>query len=672
MALNSNPINARAINVSAINAVPPIARGKGTLISIEQKVGVSGSGSLISIEQIVRLRLSSTVSESLISIEQIVRNTGSGSLISIEQVVRDIVTTPVTHLSRMGWDMFLRIGGQAIPRNQIVGNTDISRTAGDASLMTITLLPPIGVQNIESYHGKSITLDIQTATGYRRAYTGSVDIPDVDLINETVTLLCTDKRTERLNAQPEVIVNTIGVYSDKIFNEPKDTAELIEQRLTTTPHDIDFDAFGNYTITPWLPKAVADITLTDSDVYRNKPRVEFTSRGRVTNTVNIALGYRYERNHHTTRGFGWQSPIAGDACLLVGSGYSLTSRANIISAISGAGWPVVGNISFSAIPSGGWYRCGGTLIGWMPTLASGETTAKTDENGNVITDPDGNILTETRINGGTDFGALFAAGATWQASTRWTQTVTESHTLTLTAPQSVNQFGTIAQNLTYGVSDELQSNTENWEDFIAFSSSGLGNNYNIDQDNDRDGVNSAIDVALRQGKNVILGSHRDTRVFVDTFIKPEIDLRHTILVSTDEVVAKGKVFEINHRLNHSTGEATTTTTLVLSRISGSASDSALTIPGKIADNVSYNTSQIELGNHFGQDPTQSGAELWNGFVGNKTLPGTFFRTNYTEQFIVDTPKIEDNLRESKELAATTAYTVAIPNDTLTITFDGKS
>lgn len=665
MSLNYQEINSYAINTDGSSF---FITGSGQLISVEQELSIQGLGSLISVEQSLELRISSLSPALFISVEQEIEATYSGSVISIEQKVKD---NSADHLSKSGWNATLVIGGRQIPANQIHGDIEIDRAENDAALMNVTLIPEIGIQDVESYHGKSVTLDIEIAGGNYRAYTGVIDIPEIDIINETITLRCTDKRNEQLNNQLRSVVDTVGVYSSKIFRDPKDVAEEIEQRLTTTPHAIDFDAYGNYTVTAWQPKTVSDFTLVDSDVYRNRPAVELTSRGRITNKITLNFQYRYERFYHTTRSFNWESSTT-DICNILLDGYSLTYKSAIMSAIDSAGWPAKGAITFTPLHESGWYNCGGTSIGWSTRQIQGTNEAVVDEDGNQINDASGNPIYKTRITGATNWGDLYCMGATWQATTQFTQNVTENYALTIQAPQSQTQFGDVTQDLSYSFSEEAAS--DEWENYDSFSSPAASINYYLDQDTSRSDSNAALDVAIRQARNTILSSHRDTRVFVDTFIFPQVDLKHTVYVNTDELKAKGKVYNIKHRLNISTGEAITTTTLVLSRAAGSASDSVLTIPPKPADNITFNTQVIYLGNHFGEDPTTPAAARWNGMIGNKWKleNNNFFRTTYQEQFIVDVPAIEDAHRDAKELAQTGSYNVEIPNDTLTITFDGKS
>ena len=667
------------LNSSSINSVPVNGYGAATSfigeiapISIEQNVAIIGSGSLISIEQDVQLRLSSSIPESLISIEQKVRILSSGSLISIQQNVVD--SSIFDYLSRCGFDLILVIDGYQIPKEQIHGMVNVSREESAASLLNLTLMTPAGVQDVESYHGKTITLDATTDAGTFRIYTGIIDIPSIDLIEEKITLHCTDRRTEQLNNQLPGVVETIGVYSDRIFTEPEDTAQEVEQRLSTTPHAVDFDAYGNYTITSWFPKTVQDFTLLDADVYRNKPTVDLASRGRIINKVDISLNYRYERFYHITRNFSWVSPIATDICKMLSEGYTIGNRAAILQATNSAGWPVKGEIRYTDIWPSGWYSCGTNTIGWFTKQTQGSMVPKLDAQGNEVKDSEGNVVLEVGWPPAseTDYSKIYCNGASWKATTQWAQTITEEHTLSVAASQSVAQFGEIAQDLSYAI--DTEANDRAWEDYESYSSSLSSENYYIDQDTTRSEFNNAADVALRIAKNTILGSHRDTRVTINKFLWPQIDLKHTVYVNTDEIKAKGKVTKIDHKINISTGEAVTTTEISLFRAAGSGSDDALTIPSKPSDNISFNTQNITLGNHYGEDPTTEAAAKWNGQVGNKWVQGPEFKyiTKYQEQFIVDTPFIPDTQRLAKELISSDSYNVEIPNDTLTITFDGKA
>lgn len=648
----------------------------GLLISIEQTVGDVGGGSivdglLISIEQAVELRKEG--GGLLISIEQSVIGSGSGLLISIEQtVIRNPASAdPIpSHVQRTGWDINVMVGGAAIDCEH--GIITIQRTEGGASLMNVSLIPALGIQDVESYAGKPVTADLQTADGVFRVYTGVVDIPEVDIINKKITLHCTDRRSELINTQLAGIVSTIGYYSSVIFGTPKDTFEELTSRLTTVPLTVDFDSFGNYNLVNLAAKTVPDFTLLGNQVYYRDPRVEYTSRGRITNKITIAFQYRFDRLWHLQRSFSWLSPIAANICLALQNGYTFARRSMILEAIRSLSWPLRGEVSFVPIQPSGWY-CGGigfTTYHFEP--GSGLMIPELDADGNPVFDSDGN---PSMVASGSfvDVGVTLANGASWVATKRWAQTITETYSLVVQAPQSQAQYGIVESFNNYSSEDE--TDTTAWErDYEAYDNpyNKTEPTYFVDSDLQRGVSNSAIITALNIAKTTILNSHRDIRVTIYRSIWPQIDLKHTVQINANitnggGLNARGKVYNIVHTLNVGTGEAVTTLVLALSRAQGSQSDSVLSIPAKPTNLVLPDTTPISLGNHYGEDPSQPDAKNWNGRVGNARVG--FFQTNYPEQFIVDTPEIlDDTFRQEKVLTSFAGYNISIPSDLLEVIF----
>lgn len=668
--LNSNTLNSVELNGTGypiygegaliVLKQQVVIEGAGEEVDIQQLVGFIGSGNECGVEQTVDLYMGGT--GNFIDIEQSVTVTGLGSVAGIEQRVISNVTK--NHLQRVGWDAYITIAGENVDTNKIHGNITVERSEGLASLATFTIIPELGVQDVEAYAGKAVTIDVTTPRGTKRIYTGLIDIPEIDLIQKKITFRCTDRRAELINSQFTTAVSTIGYYSPLVFQDVKDTADELEKRLSTTPQSVDFDAYGAYTITSWYPKATADYTLTDSDIYYSQPRVELASRASIVNRVNINFQYRYERLHHTERTFSWTSPVASNIFLFLTSGYSLTRKDDIMSAINGAGWPVRGSVSFTAMWPSGWY--GG--IAWSTVSYTAASTVKIDPfTGNPVLDSDGNEIVETRVTGGTNYNDVYCMGATWVGTYRWAQTITENYSLAIVATQSVTQYGTIAESEQYS----LDSGTDGaeWENYKAYTDTGNGTgNYYIDKDVNRTDFNNAVATAMQKAKTTILASHRDTKVSASRSIWPEIDLKHTVAINTTPVTAKGKVFSIYHSLNISTGEAKTDFSISLFKAQGSGSDSSLALPALTENTPNPGTGTITLGNHFGQDPTVAAAASWNGMIGNKINYGTLGRTQYPESFIVDVPAIPEDVRQEKNIYASASYTIAIPNDDLDIEF----
>lgn len=653
--VNYNPINGSS------------DRCFGRLITINQLVGIEASGNLIPIEQNVVFEAKGE--GNLVEIEQDIGTEASGKLITIEQDVRVFATPlgePIPWLDRMGWDATLVVDGQRIPSDRITGSISISRTESSTALMTVSYFAEKAIQDVSLLIGKTVTLDIQKPEGNFRVYTGLVDDPEVDLIEGIITLQCTDRRKERINSQIGGQLQQIGVYSEILFGEkPLEAFDELEDRLSTTPQAVDFDAYGNIKITPWAAKGSPDFTFTAADVKYddNEPTVEFTSRGSVTNKVDIKFQFRFERFHHWERSFKWESTVKDKISLVLKEGYKYTRRDLVQNAIESAGWPVKGSVSFDPIPASGWYGD----FAWSTATLQGKTNVKTDSNGITLQDQFGKARTETRITRSTDFSTILCAGASWTASTRWAQTITDTYSLTLTAPQSISQYGEVQSSNSYA--QEAETDGASWENYDVYQSTpGKIGTFFLDEDGERDSAKNAVSVALQRAKVEILGSHRDTRVKFSTQVFPQVDLSNTVQISTPRVTAKGKVFKIEHFLDIRTGDDRTEITIVLSKSTGSATDSDLISPEAPTDVSTLPQQEIILDNHWGEDPaTTAGSEKWTGLIAN--IQSFNLTTNFSEQFIVEVPEVPDSERVAKEREQVSSYTMSIPDDLLIIDFN---
>ena len=686
-------LNSSALNTTVLNGESSFsAIGSGAVVSLEQSVGQLGAGSLIDLQQ----KVGKGAGGILITIaqEQFYRYAGSGELVSVKQEIADTFSGPLvklsqyvrpnaiqigSHLERTGWDAFLYIDGVEYSSSRITDQIKITRSENSAAQMQVTIIPPSGTFDPYDFLGKEIYLNVQDASGIHRMYTGIIDVPDIDLINKKVLLKCSDRRSEQINSQLSAVVNNIGYYSDLVFRDVKDTADELEKRLSTTPYTVDFDVYGNYTLTPWLPKATADYSIGADSIYYREPRVEILSRADIVNKITISLEYRYERLHHTERHFCWESPINSNYYYLLKYAYSMTKKDLVLNAIDAAGWPLKGEVDFTDIWESGNYNVDGYNIIWSTIDYEYSMIPIKDEKNKQVYDSDGKPVYQAWYTGATSYTGVYCMKAEWDATIRWAQTITENYTLVVQAPQSQNQFGDVEQSESFSVSDP--TNSSDWEDYTAYYDLGLGDSFNIDQDTTRSEFNLAAITLLNKAKTTILDSHRDTKVSLQVPLFPDVDLKHTLNVSSTTISAKGKVYSIDHVLDATTGDCYTDITMSLYRAQGSQSDSALNYPSKPSDTVTYPSGIIYLGNHYGQDPTQAGAEYWNGYVGNKSVVTQFDSvitnyltvssykyetTEYQEMFIVDTPQIPDALRDEKVLYSSVSYNIEIPNDDLVI------
>lgn len=646
MSLNRRVINKRPNNSSFVI----LNNGSGQYIEIEQEVELLESGS-----------------GSLISIEQEVINSGSGSLITINQMVIDANVT--TFLTRNGWYPILVIGGVRIPDNQI-HMIEVGRTENDSATLDFTLIPPLGAINLTQYEGQEVTLDVilyPSGLGYR-VYTGTVNIPEIDLINKKLMFTCNDNRRENIDLQLASILPYIGWYSEEAFGVPGDSSDVLEQRLSTVPQAVDFNAYGSPIISNLLAKATPDITLYDADVYRDDghdPVVSLSPRSRLVNTINLTATYQFQRLYHRNITYSWEAPYADDVCEFLTNSYSVASRDMIRQAAASAGWVINGEIIFRDVLAAGFYRCNGATIGWSTAKFSGQNVDTGDK------DATGNAVYKVVPTGYQDLGAALCFGADWTASKRWSQNITEKYIISVTAPQSISQYGAIEQDSSIGVASEYDSS--GWEKYDTYTAPDA---LVQDQDTNLMGWYNNVALAVARAQTTIIKAHRDNRVTFHCELHPEFELSHTIYLDCTRLQARGKVRTIKHRMDVTTGEAVTTCELALSRSTGSSSTtSPQTIPTRPTYNPATPITSITLDSHYGNAQSPFGINnvdpAWTGHIGNRNFAidgGGFGRSNWTHAFIVDTPPIEEAVRSNVELAGTGTYTTAIQNDLLEIVF----
>lgn len=602
----------------------------------------------------------------------------------------------MSFLTRNNYYPMLYINNVRVSDSIIDGATiTIRKVENEAAIMTITLRPGTGAQSLTYYPGLPIFLNVQIGGNIYRQYTGIIDIDSYDIQKETITIQCTDDRTNRINSELSAYVDTVGYFSTDLFGIPKDTSLELENRLTTIPYSFDFDNSGVKQLTAWAPKSSPDYTLGDSDIYNRELSIKKTYRNEVINKVNITLTYQYERLHHRQRGFTWSNNLT--ACQFLTGGYTLCSKDMIRQAIISAGWPLYGDISFTNVYSSGMYRCvlnspgaQTVSIGWIGSTSQGLNYVQQDTtivNGIVTPvtqyDSAGNVLSQSATKATVNTADLYCIGATWQATKRFSQNIKEQYTLTVQAPQSQTQFGTIAQSEQGSIRDTFDSSYWEKQDvYKALSAQDAADavsvlntsslptaDYFIDKDTDRTHFNLMCLAMINRAKTTILKSHRKNRVQFTRSYWPYIDLKHTVQLNTTKVTAKGKVYSIEHNITVGTGEATTKIELALYKSIGSQSESTFSIPNIPSYIPTIEHSLIGLDSHYGMAPQGE----WNGYIGNKisTINNNTFKTDYPEQFRVDVPAIESEFRDNKTLTNSQTYNVSIPNNTLSITFNGK-
>jgi len=435
--------------------------------------------------------------------------------------------------------LVFKIDNAAVPDDQIHGAITITRRESEAAIMSVTLLPPVGIQDIDAWAGKAVTLDVDGT----RAYTGIIDTPVISLISKKITLECTDRRREIINAQD---VSGVGYHSLSIFEEPDSVFEELEQRLQTTAKAVDIKSDGSYALTDINPKATADIVLNDSDVRRRTPSVSPISRGRLVNKITLTFDYRYIRLRHRERNFRIENYDVCDALLHPAVG--ATKETEFLNYAASMGWLLNDTtVVFEDFPPSQWYNCNGTEFGWVS--------------------PPG-----------------YAIAIEYTAAKRFSQTLTEKTSITVQAPQSISQYGAIEQQLSN--SHNVDYDQAGWEAFGEFAAPSGGtddpNDYYIDQTGLIADYENAILTAINIASTKIIQSHRDTSIDFTTDLRLDFDLTKTIQLSISVVAAIGKIVDIVHSIDIANRFTSTDTIIKLSTAQGAQTTDPIVVPARPA------------------------------------------------------------------------------------------
>lgn len=620
--------------------------------------------------------------------KQIVSSAGSSTLIFIGKDIQ--VHQESTFYSRNGWDLFITVGTQLISPSIIHGGVQVVKNEDDNHTAEFTIIMRPNTYNLYDYQGKAVKIQAKVAGVTRTVFTGNVDIPTIDVINEKLTLRCVADR-RKLLGNLTAYEPYVGYYSATVLGQNDSTYDRINARLQTIPSSLDFDGSNNYALTSWTPKATADYTYGSSAVYRRNPQLILESSAKIVNKINITMDYAYVRHHERTCLFQWQHTYCptdyqtgvGNICPFLIDRPTMPTKEMIVSAANSAGWPIQPlTMYFGKQFRSGSYLCSGAWVQWS-TFETGFTNEPIlDKDGNAVNDAKGNPTYKSVLKTVTDFTDLYTMFAQWSASTRFNQNVKEGYTLSVQAPSSISSYGTLDQSENYSYTAKDDNAT--WEEYTAgqpypsnvtrYTDSGSGS-YFFNGTADRNTFNNALTTAIHKAQTSILRNHRDTRIVFQRFVSPELELKHTIALSGKWVRGKGKCQRIVHSFCVSdcsfgtAGEAYTEVQLVQYRGTSTITDTALIPPTPPSDTYVLPQYNIILGNHYGEDPSSTQAASWNGFVGNKAireqLPGggiNYTRTYFQESFIVDTPAIADQIRNDRDLAASASYNVNIPSD----------
>lgn len=645
-------------------------------------------GTLITIGKNIEYNISQ-VETTIISIEKTIANSQSGTtLITIGKKIQSGANTFYT---RNNWEPIIQLGAITLAADELTGGIRVTKSEGDNSTAEFSIILSPNTYNLYDFQGQNVTIFVREApTGLiTKLFSGKVDIPTVNVIEEKLTLNCVaDRRVLLQNLG--VLELFIGYYSESVFGKNPDVVDRINNRMTTIPSSLDFDSSNNYQVTSWTPKASPDFIYGSSDVYRRNPQLSVDSSGQILNKATITVDYSYQRHHARYAFYQWTHTYCptdyvngiGGICPFLIDAPTYPTKDMIKSAIKSAGWPLTPqSLYFGKIFRSGSYNCSGTWAQWSTIKTNYSNAPKLNADGSAALDSNGKPIYTTSITSEIDETQLYTMFAQWVASKTFNQNVTERYTVTVQSPESITRYGVLPLQESYGYNG--QETYSNWETDQAYIQAPAGvtkvtdtasGSFWFNDDLDRSLFNIAYNCAIHKAQTSILKTHRNTRINFQRPLTSNMELKHTVSLTGKWIKGKGKCNTINHYLNISdntngiAGEAYTDVTLLQYRGNTTISDTPLIPTTPPADTYIPVQNGAILETHLGQDPSSDAAVRWTGYIGNKVISTVkngsldHSRTFYPESFVVDTPGIPDSLRSDRILAKSVSYNVNIPND----------
>lgn len=546
------------------------------------------------------------------------------------------------------WTLAASLDGAAVPAAQIVNQARIAAEEDASTLCTLVLQPASGAVDPRAYEGRRLVvqfvgLDSSGAESYRATrFTGTVATATYDPDSGLLSLeASTDLQGLLENADRAVIDQMIpGDWSEHVFDPDADGYRYAQDRASTRPAEMHVDAFGRFAVVDWAAKVTADLVFTDSARFGDTLRLDRVPRRDLITEYRIDLDYRFTRLRHREMTVQWLQEYS--FCHYLNNGWNLCAKDMVQQAADGTAWTRISTITYVDLPPTGTYCA--PPIAWA---------------------------------GGADD---FCLGATWRAARRWAQTVTEEYSLTVSAPDLRDAVGTLIATDSYGVAQAFDA--AGWEASIDYSSAPAASVFNS-QTSDyeleaaaaeatgRAAMQAAQVAAIARARTAILNRARRTRVTLSPVYRPDLSLAQTVRIETPYLTCQGKVAAYEERFALDTGALDLTVEIALSRHDGSglASDTPVTAaaaPALPAETAS--SRHVVLGYHMG-GTAESIADNpdWDGYVTNVNelvqAPGAHV---YRRRFVVAMPEIEPAARDALSVPKTAGYTVAVPEDLLTL------
>lgn len=436
---------------------------------------------------------------------------------------------------------------------QTLGAIRVEAEEGAARIAELTIRPETGAAlHLPGWTGRRLTIDVaDNATGTprwpMRLFTGVVDVPALDLNSRTITLSATDDLQGVCDGMTQTALATLigGYHSAAVFDAAALGWDYANDRLSTLPASLDISPLGALRLTPWVPKATADLVL-DGLVGDGSLAVSLAPRSSLVNEVNITFGYRFPRVKAELHALNWEAMNLSGFAQYILDGKYIPQRAAIEAAIGRAGGNI-DNITYTPLPDeiiavGAGY--------WSPGPNDDELCM------------------------GVSAGVSFDYAAT----------IEEQHQIRVHAQKSIDAVGVRRETMSgalEGVYPDIvatETGIRLYKDQVTsippadvavpVLEKTTSANVTLTPETNRDAANNALETLIAIAKTRIWASHRGNGVRATVPLIPALDVDKTVAFADGGVAVKGKLQRVVHLMDTDTGAATSEVTLALCSVAG--------------------------------------------------------------------------------------------------------
>lgn len=420
------------------------------------------------------------------------------------------------------------LGG--VLQTNVFGLIEVDAEEGAARTATFSLALESAPASLLDWVGQSVAIDfVRVIGGVQvpwRKFTGRVDLPRWSPVSRTVIFECVDDLQDVVAGMSREAIDTLtgGRYSTGAQGEVDDNWDYAQAVMETVAGSLDAGPSGGPRVTPWSGLAVWR-TFTADDLLA-EPSIELPRLQNLVNTVHIAYEYRYAVCRERRASIAWFSSINGMAALA--RGYQFPDLDAVHGAVDGLGWHI---ISYA----------------WAPGRYLVHTTKPAGA-------PDGADTDWWIVTGGgiSNYSARLGQ--------RHTQTVTETYTLTVSAPDAVAAHGVRARDLRGALASEWAA--DEWEsDWSQSTPSADATGVAYSPDATRADSDDCIEALLAMARVQILKSYRGVPITISVGCIPELDLDRAVAIDLPDLAASGKITQVRDVLDLDKGEATSTLTI---------------------------------------------------------------------------------------------------------------